>query len=152
MRSQLQRPPGAGQPVTMNYKSSNVLPFIYQVTLALTALGNGSVNLTLEASSEFELHYMMASTDQDQVQSATIAAQYPNNFTCQITDQSSGRQLSSGKVPQRIMFGPANRNLEAARPVVFPPNAILQFDMTNLVNGTTNVTVGLVGYKIFPGK
>lgn len=148
------RPPGGAPPVgaqLQNYRSNNVLPFTYIVTLALASLANGTVNLTLEANSEFELHYMMGSTDQDQVQSTTVAAQYPNNFTCQITDQSSGRQLSTAKVPQRILFGPANRNLPMIRPVVFPPNAVLQFDMTNLVSGsTTNVTVGLVGYKIFP--
>lgn len=132
-----------------NFDSKNVLPFTYLVTIALSSLGVGSTNLTMEASSSFEHHFWMASTDQDQVQSSTIAAIFPNNFKCQITDQSSGRQLTSGQVPQRILFGPANQSVRQIRPVVFPPNAILQFDFTNLVAGTTNITIGLMGYKIF---
>lgn len=133
-----------------NYQSKDVLPFIYGFVIALSSAANGSQNLTLEASSWFELHYMMASTDTDQIQSSTISAQYPNNFTCQITDQSSGRQMSSAKVPQRCMFGPANqfasRNI---RPIVFAPNTVLQFDFLNLVAATNNVTISLIGYKVF---
>lgn len=132
-----------------NFKSSDVLPFIYMVPIALGALANGSVNLTLEANSWFEFHYWMASTDQDQVQSSTVAAFYPNNFTVQITDDSSGRQLTNGKVPQRIICGPSNQNIRHIRPVVFPPNAVLKFDFTNLVNATTNVTMALHGFKLF---
>lgn len=132
-----------------NYQSKDVLPFTYMFTIALSSLASASQNLTLEANSWFEHHYWMASTDQDQVQSAAIAAFYPNNFTCQITDQSSGRQLTNGKVPQRILFGPANTAVRLVRPVVFPPNAVLQFDFTNLVAGTTNVTIAMNGFKLF---
>lgn len=133
-----------------NFQSADVLPFIYVVgPITLTANANGSQNLTLEASSYFEHHYWMASTDQDSIISATLGNFSPNYFTCQVTDGSTGRQLSNGKVPQRNMFGPANDSLRQIRPVVFPPNAVLQFDLTNVVATTIIVTISLIGYKIF---
>lgn len=133
-----------------NFSSKDVLPFVYvvgPVTLASTA--SGSQNLTIEASSFFEHHFWMASTDQDSVISGTLGNFEPNYFTCQITDQSSGRLLTSGQVPQRILFGPSNTSLRQIRPVIFPPNAVLQFNLTNLASAQTIVTICMVGYKLF---
>lgn len=128
-----------------NFASNDVLPFVYVVgPITLASSANGSQNLTLEANSWFELHYLMASSDQD-----ADTDFIPNQFTVQITDQSSGRQLTSGKVPQRCLVGPSNHTMRQIRPVVFPPNAVLQFDFTNLIAGTNIVTLTLHGYKIF---
>lgn len=127
-----------------NFQSDDVLPFSYFLSITLASSGNGSQNLTLEASSHFEHHYWMASSSLD---AATDIM--PNRFTVQITDQSTGRQLSNGKIPQRCLFGPSNNSLRQIRPVVFKPNAVLQFDFTNLIASENVVSIVLVGYKIF---
>lgn len=128
-----------------SFSSLKVLPYTYILTVSLTANASASANLTMESNSEFELHYLMASCSAD-----ADTDFMPNNFTAQLTDQSTGRVMSNGKVPQRCMFGPANSGLRQIRPVVFPPSAVIQADVTDTSGGVNVVTFSLIGYKLYP--
>src|SRR5262245_13470830 len=133
----------------IQFQTDRMIPFWYLVNSgALAASTSGITTLTLQADSSFELHWIQASSDQD---AATDVM--PNNFSVQISDQSTGRLLSNARIPQRIFCGPANGGfVRQMRPITFPPQANLQFDFLNLVtDDTTNVTLVLGGYKIFLG-
>lgn len=122
----------------------NILPFEYLVSSgAMAASAAAQVTLTLQADSNFELQALMGSSSLD-----ADTDFMPNNFSCQITDQSTGRQLMSARIPQRILVGPSNGSLMERHRIVFPAQAILLFDFLNLDSGNANtVTFVLKGYK-----
>ena len=124
--------------------SKDIIPFVYVGSVTLGANGSGTFTIVLTIDSSFELHYVMGSCTED-----TDVDVMPNNFSVQITDQGTGRQLSSARVPQRTMTGPANRDLFQHRPVVFPPSTTLVFDVLNLTGNSNTVTITLHGYKLF---
>ena len=128
----------------MQANNRSVVPFSYLVTSAsIAASGQQQVNLTLQTDSFFELQAFQGSSSLD-----ADTDFMPNNFSVQITDQSTGRQLSSGKVPQRLYCGPANQSVLERIRIVFPPQASLLFDFTNLDAGNANVvSFVLKGYK-----
>jgi len=126
------------------FNTKDLVPFTYIVSITLGALASGEATITMEANSWFEHHYFAASTDQ-----ADHANPVANRFTVQVTDESTGRQLSNGKVPQNMLTLPWNGVLQVIRPVRFAPNAILRFAFTNLVNGSNTITMGMIGYKIY---
>jgi len=129
-----------------NFKSSNVLPFFYdvQVTLGASIGAQGTTTLTLDSSSWFELHQIGASSSLD-----TDTDFMPNNFTLAITEDSSGRQLTNGQIPQRVIAGPANQGWLMRRLVVFPPNATFKFTLLNTIASANVVDIVLVGYKLY---
>ena len=119
------------------------IPFTYVVTTASLAAGAvGTVTLIMQSDSEFYLCEWLGMSTAE-----TAADVSPNNFTVAIRDQSTGRDLMSAAVPQRLFSGNAyNGNLEATA-VKFLPQSNLVFTITNTAGGANTVTVVLKGYK-----
>ena len=129
--------------------NTNSIPFIYIVTppqLAAAVGSTASTTLIMQADSRFELMGIMgtggtaATTEDAQVN--------PNSFTCTIRDQTTGRDLMSAPVPQRILCGNAFNGFLQKRGIVFEPQSNLLFTFTNLSNATNNITLALHGYKL----
>jgi hypothetical protein len=126
--------------------NTNSLPFIYLVTPPqMATIGStASTTLIMQADSRFELIGIFGATDQ--VNERTDVN--PNYFACTIRDQTTGRDLMSGPVPQRVLCGNAFNGFLQKRGIVFEPQSNLLFTFTNLVNATNNVTLALHGYKM----
>ena len=128
--------------------NTNSLPFVYVVTSSLVnAIGaTGSSTLIMQADSRFELMGILGTGG------ATATAEdslvNPNSFTLQIRDQTTGRDLMSAPVPQRVLCGNAFNQFLQKRGIVFEPQSNLLFTFTNLTGAANNVTLALHGYKI----
>jgi len=126
--------------------NTNSLPFVYVVTSTIAANSTSSTTLIMQADSRFELMGILgtggnvATTEDNQVA--------PNNFTLQIRDQTTGRDLMSAPVPQRVLCGNAFNQFLQKRGIVFEPQSNLLFTFTNLTAATNNVTLALHGYKM----
>lgn len=122
----------------------NAIPFLYLAT-SPTIAGNGTAQVTLlmQADSRFELHGIFGTSSADA--NADFSS---NNFSLLITDQTTGRQLMSNTVPQRILCGNAFNGYLQRRPIVFEPQSNILFSFTNLTGGNTTVNIVLAGYKI----
>ena len=128
--------------------NTNSLPFVYVVTASLGAAvgATSSTTLIMQADSRFELMGIFgtggtAATTEDTLQN-------PNNFTCTIRDQTTGRDLMSAPVPQRVLCGNAFRQFLEKRGIIFEPQSNLLFTFTNLTAATNSITLALHGYKI----
>lgn len=129
----------------MDYKSSNILPFDYGLVITLTSGQQLQQTLSLAADSVFELHLISASSSVDAVGNVM-----PNSFEVKIRDDSTGRDFSQIRVPQRVLNGTANAGpYRMARPVQFAPNANLVFDFLETSAGANIVKIFLRGFKIF---
>jgi hypothetical protein len=127
-----------------DYRSNNILPAWYEVIITTGVSVNATATLVLEQASEFELHQIFGSSDQD------AAGNFmPNNFSLQITDQSTGRQFMNARVPQRNICAPSNGGYRLIRPVIFPPLCNLLFDALDLSAHANVITITLAGYKIY---
>ena len=73
---------------------------------------------------------------------------YPNSFTVSIRDQTTGRDLMSGPVPQRILCGNGFMQFQEKRGIIFEPQSNILFTFTNLQAAANNITLVLRGYKI----
>lgn len=127
--------------------NTNSIPFIYVVTppqLAAAGGSTASTTLIMQADSRFELIGIFGATDQ----AAERTDVNPNYFTCTIRDQTTGRDLMSAPVPQRILCGNAFNGFLQKRGIVFEPQSNLLFTFTNLAGATNNVTLALHGYKL----
>lgn len=127
--------------------NTNSLPFIYLVTppqMANNIGATASTTLIMQADSRFELIGIFGATDQANERTDVN----PNYFACTIRDQTTGRDLMSGPVPQRVLCGNAFNGFLQKRGIVFEPQSNLLFTFTNLVNATNNVTLALHGYKL----
>jgi hypothetical protein len=126
--------------------NTNSLPFVYVVTSSIAASSTSSTTLIMQADSRFELMGILgtggvaATTEDGQVA--------PNNFTLQIRDQTTGRDLMSAPVPQRVLCGNAFNQFLQKRGIVFEPQSNLLFTFTNLTGAANNITLALHGYKI----
>jgi hypothetical protein len=128
--------------------NTNSLPFVYVVSATLGAAvgATSSATLIMQADSRFELMGIMgtggtAATTEDSLQ-------YPNSFTVSIRDQTTGRDLMSAPVPQRVLCGNAFKQFLEKRGIIFEPQSNLLFTFTNLTAATNNITLALHGYKI----
>lgn len=127
-----------------NQITSAVIPFSYIVSSgSLANAANSQVTLNLAADSSFELHAILATSSADDP-----ADFRPNNFSCQITDQATGRQLSNSRIPQVLMAGDMFTVLREGRLVVWPPLATLQFDFLNTSGETASAQIVFKGYKL----
>jgi len=124
--------------------NTKCLPFDYVVEVTLTTGQQLQTSLTLQADSYFELVAILGTSSKD---GATDIA--PNNFSVQMTDQSSGRQFSNVRVPQRCLAGTARYYRDKWRKVVFPPRAVILFDFLDLSSDANSVKLVLTGYKDF---
>ena len=123
----------------------NSIPFIYLATnaTAIGANGTGQFTLLMQADSRFELHGIFATSSVDANSDFSS-----NNFSLLITDQTTGRQLMSNRVPQRVLAGNAFNGYLQRRPIVFEPQSNLLFDVLNLTgNASFTVNIALAGYK-----
>ena len=128
--------------------NTNSLPFVYVVTSTMGAAvgATGSTTLIMKADSRFELMGIMgtggvAATTEDSLF-------YPNSFTISIRDQTTGRDLMSAPVPQRVLCGNAFQQFLEKRGIIFEPQSNLLFTFTNLTAAANNITLALHGYKI----
>jgi hypothetical protein len=128
--------------------NTNSLPFVYVVTASLGAAVGATVSTTLimQADSRFELMGIFgtggtAAPTEDSLQ-------YPNSFTVSIRDQTTGRDLMSAPVPQRVLCGNAFKQFLEKRGIIFEPQSNLLFTFTNLTAATNSITLALHGYKI----
>lgn len=126
--------------------NTNSLPFVYVVTSSLGANASGSTTLIMQADSRFELMGIFGTGGADATTENTL--QYPNNFTVSIRDQTTGRDLMSAPVPQRVLCGNAFKQFLEKRGIIFEPQSNLLFTFTNLTAATNNITLALHGYKI----
>ena len=128
--------------------NTNSLPFTYVVTSQLGAAvgATSSATLIMQADSRFELMGVMATGGN--LATSEDALQYPNSFTVSIRDQTTGRDLMSAPVPQRIFAGNAFKQFLEKRGIIFEPQSNLLFTFTNLTAAVNNITVALHGYKI----
>ena len=129
-------------------RSTQAIPFTYGVSISLSVSGVGSTTITTNQDAPFELHYIMARSDRETKTGET--SQAFSFFKAQITDQSTGRQLSNQQVHQEVLCGPWNKSLSEKRAVIFPPGTIFTIDFTDLnASGTNVVDFYLKGYKLF---
>ena len=128
--------------------NTNSLPFVYVVTSTLGAAvgATGSSTLIMQADSRFELMAILGTGGLDATTENSL--QYPNTFSVSIRDQTTGRDLMSAPVPQRILCGNAYRQLPEKRGIIFEPQSNLLFTFTNLTAATNSITLALHGYKI----
>lgn len=131
-------------------RQTDQLPFHYLVTVTLTSGSSQAVNLTTQTDSWFQLTTLLGSTTVDCTRSDGAAVTNPfspNNFSVLITDQSTGRNLSNVRIPQRIISPFQGYRLPEA--IMFPPNTTLLFDFLDLSAGNNVVSLVLAGYKVF---
>ena len=128
--------------------NTNSLPFVYTVTASLTNVVGATTSTTLimQADSRFELMGIMGTGGATAASEDSI--QYPNFFSVSIRDQTTGRDLMSGPVPQRVLAGNAFRQFLEKRGIIFEPQSNLLFTFTNLTAAANNITLALHGYKI----
>jgi hypothetical protein len=128
--------------------NTNSLPFVYTVTAALGAAvgATSSTTLIMQADSRFELMGILGTGGTAATTEDTLVS--PNSFTCTIRDQTTGRDLMSGPVPQRVLCGNAFNQFLQKRGIVFEPQSNLLFTFVNLTAATNNITLALHGYKI----
>ena len=128
--------------------NTNSLPFDYVVTATLGAAvgATGSTTLIMQADSRFELMAILGTGGENATSEQNL--QYPNSFTVSIRDQTTGRDLMSAPVPQRVLCGNAYKQLAEKRGIIFEPQSNLLFTFTNLQALTCNITLALHGYKI----
>jgi hypothetical protein len=129
--------------------NTNSLPFDYVVTATTGAAAGSTVSTTLimQADSRFELMAILGTGGANATTEDSL--QYPNSFTVSIRDQTTGRDLMSAPVPQRVLCGNAYRQLAEKRGIIFEPQSNLLFTFTNLAGGAANnITLVLKGYKI----
>ena len=128
--------------------NTNSLPFDYVVTATLGAAvgATSSSTLIMQADSRFELMAILGTGGVDATTENSL--QYPNSFTVSIRDQTTGRDLMSAPVPQRVLCGNAYRQLAEKRGIIFEPQSNILFTFTNLTAVANNITLVLKGYKI----
>lgn len=128
--------------------NTNSLPFVYVVTASLGAAVGATVSTTLimQADSRFELMGIMGTGGVNATTEDSL--QYPNSFTVSIRDQTTGRDLMSAPVPQRVLCGNAFKQFLEKRGIIFEPQSNLLFTFTNLTAAANNITLALHGYKI----
>jgi hypothetical protein len=129
--------------------NTNSLPFVYVVTATLGAAvgATSSTTLIMQADSRFELMGIFGTGGENAV-TTEQNLQYPNSFTVSIRDQTTGRDLMSAPVPQRVLCGNAFKQFLEKRGIIFEPQSNLLFTFTNLTAATNNITLALHGYKI----
>jgi len=132
--------------------NTNSLPFVYVVTSTIAASSTSSTTLIMQADSRFELMMILgegsAFVTVDGNDFTDTNAVAPSTFSVAIRDQTTGRDLMSAPVPQRLLCGNSFNQFQQKRGIVFEPQSNLLFTFTNLTAQSNNVTLALHGYKI----
>jgi len=127
--------------------NTDSIPFVYVVTAQCSAAvgSTASFTLVMQADSRFELSAILGTGGAAFDTENTLPN--PNSFSVSIRDQSTGRDLSSAPVPQRVLCGNAYQQILQRRPIVFEPQSNILFTFTNLGAAVNNITLALHGYK-----
>ena len=127
------------------YPTSLIIPFDYVTAFSLSANATGTATLQMASDSAFELLRILAVSSAD-----TPTAYWQNNFSCLMTDQSTGRQLASSNVPQCCLVTNAYQyGNDEKYPILFPAQAIVNFALANLTAANLTGSIIFKGYKIF---
>jgi hypothetical protein len=128
----------------MDLRSNNIIPFVYVFPpIILSSGGSAQQTLQMEQSSQFELHEIGGSCTAD-----ADTDFMPNNFSVLFTDQSTHKQMSNLRVPQRVLCAPSNGGYLQRRPVVFAAGANILADVLDLSSSSNTVTITWTGYLI----
>ena len=132
----------------MDLTNRNAIWFWYTVTATIAAAnGTAQTTLILQSDSYFELHTISGTGGATAAtENATVN---PNNFSLSIRDQTTGRDITQGRVPQRLLCGNAfNGAPVIRRPLLFEPQSNLFFDFLDLTGAINNsITLTLAGVK-----
>ena len=128
----------------MNPTIAKTLPFHYVATISLLASGSNVVSIQFDTSSAFEWHQLFATSTLD---AATDFS--PNNFSLALINDAGGNNMSTARVPQRLIAAPSNGAFWMPRPVIILPGTSIKVDALGLVASAQTVTVSLFGYKLF---
>jgi len=128
--------------------NTNSLPFVYVVTAALGAAVGATASSTLIMQADSRVELMGIFGTGGTAANTEDSLTNPNSFTCTIRDQTTGRDLMSAPVPQRVLCGNAFRQFLEKRGIIFEPQSNLLFTFTNLTAATNSITLALHGYKI----
>jgi hypothetical protein len=128
------------------YTNRSAIPFIYTVSVSIAASSTAQTTLIMQADSYFELRSILGTGGANATTEDSLVN--PNNFSVSIRDQTTGNDITSGRIPQRILCGNAFNSYIQQRPILFEPQSNLFFDFLNLTAGTNAVTLALHGYKI----
>jgi len=133
-------------PQIPNYPNNLIIPFTYLVNSgAIVGNGSAQVTLTMSADCSFELLGFLSSCTSD-----AVANVIPNGYSVLITDQSTGRQLASTRVPQRMFASSTYNPMTYEKyPIRFPASCVLLFDFLDLSGNTNTIIIGLKGYKLY---
>jgi hypothetical protein len=134
----------------MSLTNREAIPFIYLVgPFTLGASQSTNQTLVMQADSHFELCAIVATGGNASTTENSLF--YPNSFSVSIRDQTTGRDLTSGRVPQRILCGNAFQGMLQRRPILFLPQSNLLFDFLDLSGANNTITLALHGFKLFGG-
>lgn len=127
------------------YPTSLIVPFSYIGTITLAAAAGSNTVIQMASDSTFELVRFLG------LSSADVPTNYwNNNFTVQLTDQSTGRLLSAAPIPQCLFVTNAYQfGNDEKYPIMWPAQAIINLAFVNLTNAQLTVNFVLKGYKIF---
>lgn len=129
------------------YRSSHRLAFWYAFPVAALTSGSTTSNtLTLAQDSQFECWNVRISSSN----SSDATQVSPNLVQIQLQDTSTGRLMSNNEIAQRIISDRYGENRFPV-PVIFAPSTVISCNYTDLAAATHNVTVVLIGYKLFGG-
>jgi hypothetical protein len=136
---------GSGSASGNSYPTSLIIPFSYMTTVTVAASASAPAVIQMASDSVFELMRFLCIT------SADVPTNYfNNNFTCLITDQSTGRQLASTAIPQACLVTDSYQfGNDEKYPIMFPAQGIVNFVFNNLTQATLTINLVMKGYKIF---
>jgi hypothetical protein len=127
-------------------------PFFYQVPISedLASLGTQTVNLLIQADSDFEWTRGAYSFTLNDAQKTWNTYEIPN-YSLVITDTGSGRQMSNAAVPVTSLFGLPGSPLQLPITKVFKANSNVAFTITNFdaATATGHLRLTLLGWKLY---
>ena len=133
----------------MELTNINAIPFVYRVQATITSInGTAQTTLILQQDSRFELLAIYGTSAPNGSFTSEDTKTNPNGFSCSIRDQTTGRDLTSARIQQRLLCGNAFNPFTQKRGIVFEPSTNLLFDFLDLSGVVNNnVELALVGYK-----
>lgn len=114
--------------------------------LPLGALATTSVNVPIQADSDFELTQLTGDVRVNVTDETVVAA--PASLVT-ILDQGTGRLLMDRGQLFTNLIGTAQRPAILPIPKFIRANSVIQITLQNLVNAGRNIRISFLGYKVF---
>jgi hypothetical protein len=122
--------------------------FVYSAEfLPLGALATISVNVPIQADSDFQLTEITGDVRVNATDEVVVAAP---DMLLSLIDQGTGRQLQDRGQQWPNIVGTAQRPMILPMPKEIRANSVIQVTLANLVNAARTVRIAFIGYKIFP--